>query len=108
MDGNLCYTLRKPRTHKYHKAVLGQAESLVKILLVIPAIHHGYLRFQGLHTQGVDAKKGRLFDVCVLAFAVGVLMSTAFFLVMPHVFFMSREAGQSFEKYLKIFFVIFD
>jgi len=53
------------------------------VLLVIPAIHHGYLRFQGSDTQGVDAKKGRLFDVCVPAFAVGALMSTAFFLVMP-------------------------
>mmetsp|Transcript_5429 Transcript_5429/g.12358 ORF Transcript_5429/g.12358 Transcript_5429/m.12358 type:complete len:619 (-) Transcript_5429:188-2044(-) len=53
------------------------------LLLLIPAIHRGYLNFQGLDSQAADGKKGRLFDVCIPAFAVGALMATAFFLVMP-------------------------
>ncbi|KAL7533870.1 hypothetical protein ACHAWF_004650 [Thalassiosira exigua] len=52
------------------------------ILLLIPALHRGYLKLQGQDPSGAG-DKGRLFDVCVPAFAVGALMSTAVFLVLP-------------------------
>ncbi|KAL7539439.1 hypothetical protein ACHAXR_009293 [Thalassiosira sp. AJA248-18] len=51
-------------------------------LFLTPAIYRSYLKFQGLDPQGAD-NMGRFFDVCVPAFAVGALMSTAFFLVLP-------------------------
>jgi zinc transporter ZupT len=54
------------------------------VLLLIPAIHRGYLKMKGSYNdQDVQPKNKRLFDICVPAFAVGALMSTAMFLVFP-------------------------
>eukprot|EP00985_Skeletonema_marinoi_P018903 scaffold10698_cov213-Skeletonema_marinoi.AAC.10 len=54
------------------------------VLLLIPAIHRGYLKMKGSYNaQDAPPKNRRLFDICVPAFAVGALMSTAMFLVFP-------------------------
>ena len=58
------------------------------VLVVVPAVHRGYLKFKGVksmtqqnnaHVQG----QGKLLDICIPAFAAGALMATAVFLIFP-------------------------
>ena len=55
------------------------------LLLVIPAVMRGYLKYKGMPgpSSSEAAKGGRVFDIFLPAFAVGALVSTAVFLIFP-------------------------
>jgi zinc transporter ZupT len=49
-------------------------------------MHRGVLKLRGVNTSpvgGGGSEHGRLFDICIPAFAVGALMATAVFLIFP-------------------------
>lgn len=62
------------------------------LLLLLPVLRSGILKAQGKDPgprEALRSIRGRAFDVCVPAFAVGALMATAVFLILPEA--MHRE-----------------
>jgi len=53
------------------------------IIVVMTAIHRGVLKYQGKDASDAVVGHGKLFDICIPAFAVGALIATAVFLIFP-------------------------
>jgi len=55
------------------------------LILVIPAVHRGYLKYRGVPgtPEAVAGKGGRMLDIVVPGFAVGALIATSVFLIFP-------------------------
>ena len=66
------------------------------ILVVIPAMHRGVLKLRGVNDStpsvGIQEQHGKVIDICIPAFAVGALLATAVFLILPEALHMIEGA----------------
>ncbi|KAL7469504.1 hypothetical protein ACHAXS_009764 [Conticribra weissflogii] len=81
----------KPWGRVIGAALLVNLASLTGILLLLlPAMRIGYLKYKGGDTSKVKENflQGKFLNVCVPAFAVGALIATAVFLVFPEAVYL--------------------
>lgn len=70
------------------------------LILVLPAMYRGVLKYRGIPagTSAAANGNGRFFDIVIPGFAVGALVATAVFLVLPEaVNYLSGEAHAGHE-----------
>ena len=68
------------------------------LILAIPAMYRGVLKYRNIPVQSSPAAhgKGRFFDIVIPGFAVGALVATAVFLVLPEsIKYIAGEASDS-------------
>jgi len=68
------------------------------LILALPAMYRGVLKYRNIPAQSSPAAhgKGRFFDIVIPGFAVGALVATAVFLVLPEsIKYISSEATDS-------------
>jgi zinc transporter ZupT len=55
------------------------------LILMVPAVQRGYLKYRGIPgtPEAVTGKGGRMLDIFVPGFAVGALIATSVFLILP-------------------------
>jgi len=67
------------------------------LIVVMTAVHKGVLKARGEDASDVAVGHGKLFDICIPAFAVGALIATAVFLIFPEALHLieGAHAGES-------------
>mmetsp|Transcript_42775 Transcript_42775/g.89717 ORF Transcript_42775/g.89717 Transcript_42775/m.89717 type:complete len:620 (-) Transcript_42775:74-1933(-) len=75
------------------------------LVVVMTAIQRGVLEHKGKDASDTVVGHGRLFDICIPAFAVGALIATAVFLIFPEAVHLieggSRDGDEHDHRYLQ-------